>query len=125
MLRNKCSQSTREADIPLPLKKILQGVLKETSGHLLDWNTADAAEFAGLSYSYFSRNFKLAFGISFSSYIESLRLHEAERLLLAGDTDITEIALSLGFCSTSYFIERFRKKYGMSPRVFRGEMRNS
>lgn len=111
--------------VPEELRKILVGALAEAENHLESWSTKDAARACNLSYSYFSRNFKLVFGVSFSAYLESLRLREAERILLTTDRNITDVAESLGFGTTSYFIERFRKSYGMPPKVFRARMREN
>ncbi len=123
MLRNRCPASALTADLPQGLHQVLQGVLEATQSHLTDWTARDAADFCNLSYSYFSRNFKKAYGISFSSYLETLRLQEGERLLLTTDREVTDIAASLNFATTSYFIERFRLRYGTSPRLFRHQMR--
>ena len=109
--------------LPENLQKSLQAALEETHKHLEDWTAQEAARFCNLSYSYFSRNFKLAFGLSFSAYLESVRLAEGERLLLTTDRDVTDIAAASGFGTTSYFIERFRARYGLPPHAFRLKMR--
>ena len=125
MLRNRTpSQAVADRGVPKNLEGILKNVLEEAEGHLADWTAEDAAKFASLSYSYFSRSFKLAFGISFSAYLETMRLREAERLLLTTDKEITEIAISLGFGTTSHFIDRFKKSYGLPPNKFRKQLLN-
>ena len=123
LLRNKfpISRLTDE-NIPKSLYGIMKGVLSESERHLGNWTAEEAARFANLSYSYFSRNFKRIFGISFSEYSAAIRLREGERLLLTTDKDITEISYILGFGTTSHFIECFRKKYGLPPHKFRREM---
>lgn len=123
MLRNRTPpQAVADRTVPHNLDGILKKVLEEAEGHLADWTAEEAAKFAGLSYSYFSRSFKLAFSISFSAYLETMRLREAERLLLTTDKEITDIALSLGFGTTSHFIDRFKRSYGLPPNKFRKEM---
>lgn len=47
------------------------------------------------------------------------RLRKAEHLLAATDRKVTDIAFDVGFPSVSYFIETFRKTYGLSPNRFR------
>jgi len=122
MLRHCCSGITYQADIPIHLQKTLQLALEETPKHLDTWNAENAANACGLSYNYFCHNFKKAFGLSYTSYIESLRLREGERLLLTTDMDITDIAFAVGFGTVSYFIERFKNNYGITPRAFREKM---
>ena len=123
VLRHCCADLNSGVDIPLHLQKTLRIVLEETPNHLEDWSTREAAEACGFSYNYFSHSFKQAFGISYTAYLESVRLREAERLLLTTDAEITEIAYRVGFGTVSYFIERFRKNYGLPPRTFRARMR--
>ena len=124
LLRNRCPISQiSESGVSKNLEKILQNVLEEAEAHIADWTAEDAAKYANLSYSYFSRSFKQKFGISFSSYMESVRLREAERLLLTTDSEITEISFNLGFGTTSHFIDRFKKSFGVPPHKFRKQMR--
>ncbi len=87
-----------------------------------NYNTATASELCkktNYSYSYFLNNFKLFSGYSFTEYLLNIRLLNAANLLLSTDKPVTEIALETGFSTTSYFIFNFKKKYHMSPSVYR------
>lgn len=117
--------SSAQPEMPNELYALVSRALDEARLHLEDWNTQKAARACNLSYSHFSRSFKQAFGIPFSEYLESMRLIEAERVLLTTDKSITEIAADLGFSSASHFIERFKKNYGFPPKNFRAKIRNS
>lgn len=81
------------------------------------------AKQAGLSYAYFSRVFKKLMGRSFNDYINSVRITEAERLLIATDMSITEIACNSGFSTSSYFIKVFEKYKHISPTQFRNNFK--
>lgn len=85
----------------------------------------DMAGLCNMSYSYFSRYFKAAVGKSFTSYLNHVRITEAEKLLLATDRTITEIAMETGFSSPSYFISQFKRLKHVSPRLFRQELINA
>lgn len=124
ILRHCGAELEGSASLSPDLQKTLRIALEQTQDHLDDWNTREAAAACGLSYNYFSHAFKMAFGISYTAYLESVRLREAERLLLTTDMEITEIAYRVGFGSASYFIERFRKCYGTPPRLFRTRLRS-
>ena len=123
VLRHCCTDLENTTKVPVQLQMALQIALEETPKHLEDWTAREAAQACGFSYNYFSHIFKQAFGITYTAYLESVRLQSAERMLLTTDTDITGIAEAVGFGTVSYFIERFRKNYGVSPRVFRARMR--
>lgn len=88
-----------------------------------DISVKDAADMCHLSYSYFSSKFKSISGRSFKEYLQFVRLKEAERYLVTSDMNITEIACSIGFSSTSYFIQVFRGQKGISPKQFRNRLR--
>lgn len=85
---------------------------------------AEVAAYCNMSYNHFSFLFKKAMGKSFVEYITFLRLREAEKLLLSSDKSITDIAIRSGFSTSSYFISKFKKYKGMTPRQFREKTRN-
>lgn len=93
--------------------------------HYADATLSAAAKVCGLSYSYFSRVFNLYMKMSFSDYVNLVRVNQSLRLLSSTDMSITEIALSVGFSSTSYYIQTFKKHKNISPnkfrKMFRGE----
>ena len=65
--------------------------------------------------------FKSTIGITFTECLNSYRLSQASRLLLA-DTDepIMDIARRCGFNSIPHFNRVFKKKYGITPSALRG-----
>lgn len=54
-----------------------------------------------------------------SQYTQYLRLEYAAYLLSSSDESIVQIAADCGFSSSSYFSDRFRHQFGMSPTDFR------
>lgn len=58
------------------------------------------------------------------SYLNHYRLNIAKKKLLASDASISQIAESVGFTQVSYFIERFRKNYHLSPLQYRKKYRD-
>ena len=63
---------------------------------------------------------------SFSTYINSYRLREAIQLLSdqTNDAPLKNIGLEVGFSSPSNFYSLFRQKVGVSPSVFRSNVKN-
>lgn len=79
----------------------------------------DIAKYCNVSYSYFSRMFKLNMGRSFTEYLSNHRISKAESLLTSTDKSISEIAIDTGFSDSGYFIKVFKQKKGISPRKFK------
>lgn len=60
-------------------------------------------------------------GMTFSVYLNRLRLAEAARLLSEQvDTNVAEIAYLVGYNNVSYFNKLFKNEYGCVPRTFVG-----
>ncbi|PKM55867.1 MAG: AraC family transcriptional regulator [Firmicutes bacterium HGW-Firmicutes-5] len=79
----------------------------------------DMAKLCAVSYSYFSRFFKSAMNRNFSAYVNFIRISKAESLLTTSELSVTDIALNVGFSTTSYFIEQFKLYKNMTPKRFR------
>jgi len=63
---------------------------------------------------------KTELGMTFTSYLNKLRLTEAARLLLEMESaTIAEIAYSVGYSNVSYFNKLFKEEYGCTPKSFR------
>ncbi|HXX53538.1 MAG TPA: response regulator transcription factor, partial [Thermodesulfovibrionales bacterium] len=68
----------------------------------------------------FCRAFKKKLGQSFISYLSSIRVNKAEKLLREHrDLNITEIALAVGYGNVGHFGRVFRTVYGVSPTEYR------
>lgn len=87
--------------------------------HFMESITAkQVAEKCKLSYSYFSRQFKKISNITFTQYLNFIRITEAEKLLLEHEKSITEIGFQVGFSDTSYFIKQFKIYKKVTPKQF-------
>lgn len=73
----------------------------------------------GVSASYLARAYRAATGRTLHGRIAQLRLAEALRRLAAGATDLTALALELGYSSHSHFTAEFRRHLGVPPSRFR------
>lgn len=80
---------------------------------------ADLAETFSLSKQHLSLIFHQEFGVPFLSYLQNLRLNEAERMLLTTTETITAIGENSGFPNLKSFNQNFRQRHGMSPKEFR------
>ena len=71
-----------------------------------------------LSKSYFSKLFKKVTGVGISEYINITRVSAAEKMLLSGEKNITEIALKCGFNDSNYFATVFKKIKAVAPKIY-------
>ncbi|MET0320802.1 MAG: helix-turn-helix transcriptional regulator, partial [Duganella sp.] len=63
---------------------------------------------------------KAELGLTFSAYLNKLRLTEAARLLKENTAaSVAEIAYSVGYGNVSYFNKLFKESYQCTPKVFR------
>ena len=67
---------------------------------------------------------KLAFGRTPMQLLQEARLEAARGMLAGTGDDVTSICLAVGFESLGSFSWLFRKRFGVSPRVFRSENEN-
>lgn len=68
-----------------------------------------------------TRIFQQRVGVPLHRYLMQLRLRASLEKLAEGASDLTALALDLGFASHSHFADAFRKEFGRSP----SEMRRS
>lgn len=81
------------------------------------------AEIAHINKYYLAHSFKEEFGISPISYQLSRRIEESCYLLQQTNMSLSEIAQVLGFSSSSYFSQIFRKAKNISPSDYRKKSR--
>jgi AraC-like DNA-binding protein len=128
-----------EADLlrPLPLRphapaalataNSQQALIREALGYLTAHlgepvTLDDLAGQASMHPSAFSRLFHRLVGVPPMRFLESLRLAEAERLLLNTELRVNEIASAVGYADPYHFSRVFRRRQGVSPSAFRAKV---
>ncbi|WP_105902452.1 helix-turn-helix domain-containing protein [Vibrio gangliei] len=81
------------------------------------FSTSSAAKMLYLSERSLQRKFKLLTGGSFMDYVTKVRLEKACDLLMAGEK-ISDTAYETGFNDPSYFSQKFKHHFGLSPSQF-------
>lgn len=84
----------------------------------------DLAKEVNLSKSTCCREFKKYMNCTIFEYIINYRLVASSNLLITTNNSISDIAYQCGFGSTSYFIEKFKMKTGVSPSIYRRQKIN-
>lgn len=77
---------------------------------------------ANLSERQFSRLFRHQTGMSFTDYVQNIRMDAACRLLSGGHSSVGEIAAAVGYADLKFFHQIFKRKIGMTPREYRNTL---
>jgi AraC-like DNA-binding protein len=73
---------------------------------------------AGMSESKLRRLFRQVFGMSLYDYYQTVRMHEAARLLREANLSVSETGYRLGFTNLSHFTRVFEKHLGQKPKQY-------
>lgn len=104
-------RNSAHGDCPVEIRRCLDYIDKHLHGRIRLKNLAELTHF---SEDYLSRKFKKHTGQSVSEYVLEKKLEAAKALLLT-DCDKKMLPYYLGFCSQTYFITCFKKKFGITP----------
>ena len=74
------------------------------------------------STSYISRLIRRCEGINFTEIVTETRLQKAKQLLEDPSLRTLDVGSMVGYHDTSYFIQSFRKRFGVTPNEYRGLM---
>lgn len=115
-LLRKTGRNGNEAESPDSIQQAVQYIYLHFREDLTLENTAARA---GISPNHFSEKFHSCMNLTFKEYLTRIRLDYAVKLLLYTDISIAEVSYFSGFNSTSYFLRTFKKRFLMSPLVYR------
>lgn len=103
-----------------PIQEKILKAAQFISSHYSEKLTLDelASRFSVSRY-YFCRTFKEITGFCLVEYINSIRIKEAQRLLLKTNRPIIDIALQVGFQNPTHFSRIFRALLRYSPSEYR------
>lgn len=96
----------------------LKALLAEIDEKYLYFDLTSAADFIGMNPAYFSRLFHSLTGMTFSQYLNRVRVEKAVEILKSNDdVSMTEVSLRCGFDSIRNFNRIFKKYTGYTPRA--------
>jgi AraC-like DNA-binding protein len=72
----------------------------------------------GLSLKKLKEGFKQIYGDSVFSFLFDYKMEVARKLLEAGNYNVNEVGLKVGYSTSSHFISAFKKKYGTTPKKY-------
>lgn len=77
------------------------------------------AEQLHLDYNYLSNLFSETEGITIEKYYISQKIEKAKELLMYDELSLSEIAFRLGYSSTAYLSNQFKKETGLTPGFYK------
>ncbi len=95
----------------------LKKLLDDVEENYADYTFEKAATFAGFSDAYFSRLFHKQLGMTFSQYLNNVRIKHAVYIMRSDPAvSMTELSIRTGFSTIRNFNRMFRSITGYSPR---------
>ncbi|MEK6793699.1 MAG: helix-turn-helix domain-containing protein [Spirochaetota bacterium] len=82
-------------------------------------NIRQIARRFGMSHAYFLIKFKKEFRVTFTSYVNNIRLDRAAFYLRSTAMTVTDIYFEVGYKSHEHFNRFFKKRFGLLPTVYR------
>jgi len=115
--KTSAAGATDSTFLSVPIQRAVQWI----QAHLMEElpSIDDIAVQVGLSESHFRRRFHEETGFSPLEYVTRQRVLRAKELLHDERLSITRLAFDLGFQSSGYFAQVFRKMTGMTPSEYR------
>lgn len=78
----------------------------------------ELADEIGLSLKKLKEGFKQIYGDTVFSFLFDYKMEVARKLLEAGNDNVNEVGLKVGYSTSSHFIAAFKKKYGTTPKKY-------
>lgn len=122
ILLNRSSEKMKNKHLEYPSalhRKISQIASYINNNYSRQLTLNQVAENFKVSPYYFCRTFKEVTGFTFTEYLNTTRVKEAQKLLLQSDLKVIDIAEKVGFDSSTHFGRIFKSRTGVSPLQYR------
>lgn len=95
-------------------------VLSYIEEHYRNGSLSELASMMNYDVYWLSREIKKHTGKTYKELLQEKRMQQACYLLDHTGLSVTDIIETVGYDNTSYFYRKFRERYGMSPKEYRG-----
>ncbi|WP_430931339.1 hybrid sensor histidine kinase/response regulator transcription factor [Saccharicrinis sp. 156] len=104
-------------------KKFLSGLIRnlESNYSNANFSVEEFGQQLGLSRIHLYRKVKALTGFTPSEYINKYRLRKSKEFLLNQETNISGVAMEVGFSSSAYFTKKFKEEFGVTPSQYLNE----
>ena len=100
-----------------PMVKVKQYI--NANYHRSDLSLAEASSISGYKEKYFCTLFKRRFGLSFTDYLNKVRISAARELLETTSQRVYLISDAVGYRSMEHFMRLFKRETGLTPKAYR------
>ena len=109
-------------------KKAMRWMIFEEVNEYLNYHYKDVtikqlSERFHFQEDYFNRLIKQQTGLTYTAYLQQIRLTKAKKLLTISNATIEEIVTQVGYHNKGYFYKIFVEKYGITPSQYRKKRR--
>lgn len=112
-------EASQKNDSQIPTKGLHRGVKYIQESYNTPMKLPQVAREAGMSVSSFGRNFKKQMGMTFTDYVNRLRITQAARMLMKDDLSMSDVAFACGYTNQFHFTRVFKKIMKISPSLYR------
>lgn len=102
--------------------EITATVLSYIEDHYKEGTLSELAAEMNADVYWLSREIRRRIGKNYKELLQEKRMQQALYLLKNSRLPVSDIIESVGYDNTSYFYRKFKEKYGMSPKEYRGRM---
>ena len=113
-------ENSSEKFVPKDILSFLQRIQDPT---VFSLRINDIISLSSYSHSHFIKLFKKYVGKTIIEYVTDLRMSYAAKLLTNTDMSVITVSTSVGYDNSSFFAQKFKAKYHVSPAEYRNSMR--
>ncbi len=103
-------------------RRAITPLLEYIAEHFATVTLKDLSQISSYNASYLSRLFRENFDITFTDYVNILRVRKAAELLWETEMSVEEAGLKAGFHSRKHFYDMFKRHTGMTPGAYRADI---
>jgi len=123
-VKNVISQSIRVEEKANPIQQELHPKLQEVLEHINEHypkglSAGSVSKETGISYGHLADLFKKEIGMSFTCYLNRLRVGKVKNLIKTTDIQLSQIMTDVGFKTEQHFFKQFKRFAGVTPRSLR------
>lgn len=108
-------------DVEGKQQQMILSVLQYVEEHYRDGELSELAEQLHYDFYWLSREIKKQTGQTYTELVQKKRLNQAAYLLKNTSMSVLDVGMAVGYENQSYFHRIFQKRYGMTPRKYRGK----